>query len=412
MTASYTPHAVIGAGYGDEGKGLMTDKLAARAPGGTLVIRFNGGAQAGHTVALGDGRRHVFSHVASGSLRGARTYLSRYFVSNPLLFAGEWEALAQLGITPQVYVDPYGLVSTPYDMALNQIAEAARGSGRHGSCGIGFGETIERNLDPACALTVADLEDPDALRHRLERIRDDYVPRRLCALGLLDWRQAPRFKDALTGDGAIDRYLEDAAGFLARTCIAGGDVMRHFPALVFEGAQGLLLDQDRGAFPHVTRSNTGLKNVMRLAAHAGLDRLDVTYVTRAYVTRHGAGPLSGELAGPPAPGVRDATNRPNAYQGSLRFAHLDLRILQSAIAADLSDAPDDIAVSHGLAVTCLDQLDRAATYLDGPARAASPEALAAAAAQATGARWLYRSHGPTAADVECHGAAAAAAAAA
>lgn len=400
MTAT---HVIIGAGYGDEGKGLMTDFQVSRYGRSALVVRFNGGAQAGHTVDDGCGRRHVFSHFGSGSLRGAPTFLSRYFVSNPILFAREWRALNALDLMPVVYADPYGLVSTPYDMVLNQIAEAARGDSRHGSCGIGFGETIERGLQPAYATMIADLRDTNALRRRLRRIRDEYVPQRLRALGLADWREAAPFRDVLTADAVIARYLDDVAGFLERVQIGGVDLFAHFPAIVFEGAQGLMLDQDRGAFPHVTRSNTGLRNVLHLASQAGLDQLDVTYVTRAYVTRHGAGPLSGELPGPPAPGVCDPTNQPNRFQGRLRFADLNLGVLRAAIAADLADAPGDIELRHGLAVTCLDQLGRSARYVDGAVREASPEALAAIAARTVGAQWLCRSHGPSAGDIDVAG---------
>src|SRR5512145_1535019 len=100
--------AILGANFGDEGKGLMTDCFAARAPSRTLVVRTNGGAQAGHTVVTPSGRRHVFSHVGSGALSGAPTLLSRFFVSSPLLLEKEWPDLADL--SPTLLADPRGLV--------------------------------------------------------------------------------------------------------------------------------------------------------------------------------------------------------------------------------------------------------------------------------------------------------------
>src|SRR5262245_5537631 len=90
-------HAVIGAGYGDEGKGVLVDALASTRSGPTVVVRSNGGAQAGHTVTLPDGRRHVFHHFGAGALAGAATHLSRFFVHHPMLFASEREALIALG---------------------------------------------------------------------------------------------------------------------------------------------------------------------------------------------------------------------------------------------------------------------------------------------------------------------------
>jgi adenylosuccinate synthase len=388
---------VIGAGYGDEGKGLLTDRLAAGAGPDAVVVRFNGGAQAGHTVVTPDGRRHVFSHVGSGAFAGAATVLSRFFVASPILYRRELAALAALGVTPRVSVDPRAPVTTPWDMMVNQAIEAARGRARHGSCGIGFGETIERNLDPAAALTAGDLADRDRLAATLRVIRSDYLPRRLAALGLSG--QAPALHGLAMSEDLLANYLADVEAFLAAVTI-DRDGLARARTVVFEGAQGLMLDQDRGAFPHVTRSNTGLRNVVALAQEAGIGALDVTYATRAYVTRHGAGPLAHELDGLPAAGVHDATNMPNAWQGSLRFGWLDLDVLRQAIAADLSDAPPTMTVCPALAVTCVDQVGGRITWAEGGRRhTGTPDALLSAAAGAVGATSLLAGTGPTRRDV-------------
>ena len=131
----------------------MTAAYAAAVGCDGIVVRFNGGAQAGHTVVTPEGRRHVFSHIGSGTFAGAATFLSRFFVSHPLLFLKEWEVLAAQGVRPVVYVDPDSPVTTPYDMMINQIIEQEQGAARHGSCGLGFGETLERNLISDYALT-------------------------------------------------------------------------------------------------------------------------------------------------------------------------------------------------------------------------------------------------------------------
>src|ERR1041384_2446319 len=89
-------YAVIGANWGDEGKGLITDYLAAKEPDSSLVIRFNGGANAGHTVVTPAGLRHVFGHYGSGTLAGARTFLSRHFICNPILCNREFRHLREL----------------------------------------------------------------------------------------------------------------------------------------------------------------------------------------------------------------------------------------------------------------------------------------------------------------------------
>jgi adenylosuccinate synthase len=296
---------IIGANLGDEGKGLLIDFHAAATPG-ALVVRFNGGAQAGHTVVAPDGRRHVFSHFGSGSFAGAATYLSRFFVAHPPLFLRERAQLACHGLAPEVHIDPRSVLTTPYDMLINQAIEATRGGARHGSCGIGFGETIQRCLRPRFATYAGDLLArgwADRLSATLDDVRVNYVPARLKALGIatLDTGRAA----LLASDTLIERFIADCAAFRDVVAIADLAAVARGRAVIFEGAQGLLLDQDRGWFPHVTRSNTGLKNVIALARDAGIEALDVVYATRAYMTRHGAGPLPHEIAALPYPRVRD-----------------------------------------------------------------------------------------------------------
>ena len=393
-----TAKAVIGACYGDEGKGLITDYHAAPAGQDGIVVRFNGGAQAGHTVTTPAGLRHVFSHVGSGTLAGAATYLSRHVVCHPTMFFREAELLEAAGLAlPPVFVDERAPVATLYDILVNQLVERHRGQGRHGSCGMGFGETIERNLDPDFALTVADLRHGAGyLLHRLAAIRDGYVPRRLAALGIptLDVQAA----EWLASDAALQRFAHAALQFRRATRLARPGMLAAYPHIVFEGAQGLLLDQDRGAFPYVTRSHTGIRNALDIAAEAGIDALDVTYVSRAYLTRHGAGPLANELPGQPYPGIWDGTNVPNEFQGSLRFAHLDLDLLARTIRTDFADARacPGVAARLHLAVTCLDQVGPALSYVeDGRLKTAAPASLAGHLAGKLDAGIVYTAWGPT-----------------
>jgi adenylosuccinate synthase len=386
-------HAVIGAGYGDEGKGLATDALASRYGEAAVVVRANSGAQAGHTVVAPDGRRHVFHHVGSGSFAGASTFLGRRFVSNPMLLRGELAELALKDVLPRIVADARGTATTPYDVMLNHFVEQDRAGGRHGSCGIGFGETIERNLKPEFAFGLDTLRDPAALAVVLDRIRREWVPARAARLGVP--LGAERL-ELIGSDAVLRNYLDDAAAFLAAVDLVDGPRdLRVDAPLIFENAQGLLLDQDRGVFPHVTRSNTGLRNVVEVSRELSVDRIDVLYATRAYVTRHGAGPLAGELARKPWRGIVDRTNVPNPWQGTLRFALLDLDVLGAAVDADLRDA-DGVAVSHRLLVTCLDQIDGPARWTDrGVLASASPEALVRAASRRVAADGSMVSTGPT-----------------
>lgn len=379
---------VIGANYGDEGKGLVTDFLASQTER-PLVIRHNSSAQAGHTVVTPDGRRHVFHHVGSGAFCGASTFLGQSFVAHPMLLADELSALDALDVTPTLYVDPRATVAVPYDVLLNQLLEHQRGDSRHGSCGIGFSEAVERNLRPRFALTVRDFSRPDWVFDRLCAIRDGWIPRRLQVLGLTI---PDRHRAHFANDDILWRWMEDMSAFRARTILVEpGDLPPGQP--IFEGAQGLLLDQDGDDFPHVTRSKTGLGNVVKVAQEAEIERLDVTYVTRAYLTRHGAGPLRNELPAPPV-GVVDPTNEPNAFQGSLRFAWLDVDDLADRIRRDLTIRAQGLQVCASLAVTCLDQTPEV-TYFEGGNRRTTDEATFLKAMEAaTGLSVAITSHGP------------------
>lgn len=371
---------VIGASYGDEGKGHMVDRLAAEARGEATVIRFNSSAQAGHTVVTPDGRRHVFHHVGAGAFTGATTMLSRYFMLHPMLLGEELRTLADVKLHPRLYADRRAPVAVPYDVLINQIAEEARGPRRHGSCGIGYNEAVERSLRPRFALDLDDLRDRRALRTRLRAIRDHWVPRRLDVLGL----EVPEDErgDLLRGDELIRRWLFDAEALLeALDPLNPGQRPPGRP--IFEGAQGLLLDQEGDDYPHVTRSRTGLANVIRIAQETDIEELEVSYVSRAYLTRHGAGPLPRPL--PKAPdGIRDDTNLANRFQGALRFAWLDADDLGRRLQRDLDVRAAGIRVRAGLAVTCLDQLSEFPFWRNGRLETGNEEEFLAALQDATG----------------------------
>ncbi len=390
---STTAEVVIGANYGDEGKGVITDVLAATGTR-AVVIRANSSAQAGHTVQTPSGRRHVFHHVGAGTLAGADTLLGPRFVVHPMLLGRELADLARWSIRPTILVDPRAPVAVPHDVLLNQLAERARGDRRHGSCGIGFGEAIERHLRPGVALTAGDLADRDLVVERLTDIRDRWVERRAAVLGLTVPADQRRL---LAGDELIERFLIDVDDFLAATEQA---VVGRLPPgrPVFENAQGLLLDEVVGAFPNVTRSRTGLANVVRLAQETDLTGLDVTYVTRCYLSRHGAGPLPRQLATPP-PGVVDPTNQPNDFQGEVRYAWLDVDELAMRIDADLDIRADGVTATAQLAVTCLDQLDVIPYRVGGCERRANADRFLDDVERVTGLPVALVASGPSRSDV-------------
>jgi adenylosuccinate synthase len=168
---------------------------------------------------------------------------------------------------------------------------------------------------------------------------------------------------------------------------------------IFEGAQGLKLDMDAGAFPYVTRSNTGLQNVAHLLQ--GIDReVNVHYMTLAYRTRHGAGPLQHE--GKPLPKVSDLTNFKNEFQGSLRFAPLDIDELLSDIMRDVSLHSNGLQAKHHVCVTCMDQLNNGSVdvVLNGKVETMQHSRMLAELNRLPSLNLLAVSNGPAAKDIE------------
>jgi adenylosuccinate synthase len=333
---------VIGANFGDEGKGLMTDYFVDKFNGNCFVVRFNGGAQAGHTVVTPEGKRHKFSHFGSGSFLGAPTYLSKYFILNPLLFMKEQQ---ELGFRPRVCVDFDCLVSTPYDMFINQALENSRGETKHGSCGVGIHETIVRSEQEEFRIKAIDFLNFDRVERKLRRVAEEYYPKRMEELGLpLASFDHDKFIDIFEG---FDLNIELGD---TETLLEGGH------DLIFEGAQGLLLDQNHPNFPFVTHSNTGFQNVREILKDIGvsMDDVEVVYVTRSYMTRHGRGPFPTETEAPPYKNIVDDTNVFHEFQEHLRFGILDVSALAKEIRRDCART---VNFDFSVAVTCLDQVD-------------------------------------------------------
>ena len=355
--------AVIGGGYGDEGKGHMVDYWAS-VLNDPIVVRFNGGAQAGHGVMTPGGRWHVFSHFGAGTFLKVPTFLSNFFVVNPTLFRKEHEAFVkEWGINPEIYVDPQCYVTTPVEMLINQHMETQRGSFRHGSCGTGFGETFERvkrtrrsrHLEFWYNLSHRDV------RKEIKGLVVDYLMKRI------DLTEGDTLLKVIQNDKLIDDFIEDFEYFYTHTIVTGHGQPAHrlFSKrnLIFEGAQGLELDQDYGHFPYVTRSNCGMKNVTKLinrhGLDLGLDRLSVNYVTRAYKTRHGAGPLPFERQDPFP--YKDRTNVYNEWQHGLRWAPFDYDQYKSITDKDFALYANDHNFSYKVrrldTMNCLDQVE-------------------------------------------------------
>lgn len=348
---------VIGANFGDEGKGMMTDYFCSKAKErgeNCLVICHNGGAQRGHTVTTPEGMRHVFHHFGSGTFVGADTYLSEKYILNPILFCQEYNELSALGYKPKVYVDKKCFYSTPYDMMLNQIIEENRGENRHGSCGIGIWETIVREESrpsvPYWDKNSASWEIKKDIYNHAREIRENYCKERLKHMGINDIPK--RWKEVFYSDNLLRRYTDDFLFMLKHVGFVNDNyILRLYQNIVFEGGQGLLLDQNRKEFgENTTPSNTGLINPNEMIKKIPNAEIEVCYVTRTYLTRHGAGDFKTECnKGDINPLMEDLTNTPNRFQGSLRYGKIDLKELEARIDKDFKCGCDwklTLAVTH------------------------------------------------------------------
>lgn len=324
---------VIGANAGDEGKGLMTDYFSQKP--NSIVVCSNGGSQRGHTVTTPDGIRHVFHHFGSGTLNGAASYLPKEFIVNPLIFNQEYEELMNKGVVPIVYAHSDCMVSTPYDMMANHIVEENRGKQKHGSCGLGIFETIKRYE--------SDITDFDKVK--------DYYLEKFEKEGIV---LSDSWKKLFNDKGIYEHFLEDLDFMNDHIEITRDEsFLNIFDHIIFEAAQGLLLDQNNlKYFPHLTPSNTGLKNPKEIIERVNWNdelNIEVCYVTRTYLTRHGAGPFPTECNKDEINAeMYDKTNVPNPHQDILRYGKLDLNELYQRVMEDVGNykCKKSIAITH------------------------------------------------------------------
>lgn len=319
-------YAVIGKNFGDEGKGMAVDFLSSRHDK-TLVIRHNGGAQSGHTVELPD-KRFVFHELSSGSFRGADTLWADTYFPDLYKLREEVSAFCDVaGFIPKIYAQADTAVTIIDDVLLNMAAEVARGAKRHGSCGMGIYEAQCRG-EKGYGITLGQLVtwSVGELVGRLQGIRESYIPLRMKELGL-DQEELGEYGELLKSRAVLENVAVEMLENLqyVKLVQVGHDFLNEYDCVIFENGQGLLLDSENESYsPHVTASRTGLTNPCGFLQRINWNLDEVLYVTRSYVTRHGAGPLPNECAKSEL-GIEkeDRTNQENPWQGSLRYARHD-----------------------------------------------------------------------------------------
>ena len=329
--------AVIDCGFGDSGKGKTVSYLCSQLAK-PLVIRFSGGQQAGHQVCLKSGEKHVFSNFGSGSLHGASTYWSKYCTVDPVGILNELDLLRGKDCNPTLYIDASSPVTTPYDKLFNVKLDIAN---QHGSCQVGVGQTYQREED-FFHLQFRDLFNETVLKIKLEMIRKYYYK---------------NSKDISFSETYAVDFVEIIRELLSNTNIQMVEDYYSIPDrfsfsdIIFEGSQGLLLDQHYGFFPHVSRGNFGSTNILDMS----FSDFSVTLVTRAYQTRHGNGPMTNQDL------VCNVNKNPyemnfsDGAQGKFRVSVLDLDLIRYSINRDpyIRQSPD-----KSLVITCLDLMEK------------------------------------------------------
>ena len=335
-----TPNvAIVGTQWGDEGKGKLVDLLT---PAFSIVARYQGGHNAGHTVFV-NGRKFVLHLIPSGILHaGVTCVIGNGVVVDPEALFAEIDELRREGIEPEgrLFISERAHIILPYHRDVEQAAEAARGDRRIGTTARGIGPSYE-DKSGRRGIRMADLADADPDGPLGETIRANVCARNRTVDGEeLDWRTVRQ--GLLAAWPRLEPLVADVSKLLDDGARAG----RH---ILFEGAQGTMLDLDHGTYPFVSSSNG---TVGGICAGLGVPPRaigEVLGVAKAYSTRVGAGPFPTELGGAFGEALRESGDEYGASTGRpRRVGWFDAVVVRHAARLNGLDA---------LALTKLDVLD-------------------------------------------------------
>jgi adenylosuccinate synthase len=296
---------VLGAQWGDEGKGKIVDMLTPRLD---IVARYQGGHNAGHTVYV-NGTKFVLRLIPSGILHPSITcIIGNGVVVDPAALFAEVDELSKNGVEvgSRLVVSDKAHLILPYHRDLDLLSEARRGERKIGTTSRGIGPAYEDKIARR-GIRVGDLADPKGLE---QNVRDNVTARnRLVHDSTMDWRQV------------FDELMEHAKRLRPLVCDVSlmlNEVMRAGKSVLFEGAQGTLLDIDHGTYPYVTSSNASIGGVCTGLGIGPRSIGGVLGVVKAYTTRVGEGPLPTELTGEMGQRLRDSGNEYGAVTGRPR----------------------------------------------------------------------------------------------
>jgi adenylosuccinate synthase len=313
---------VVGAQWGDEGKGKIVDYVAASFD---YVARYAGGHNAGHTVIF-DGQRFVLQLIPCGILRpGLRAVIGAGVVVDPAALIGELDTLEQAGIDVRgrLHISNRAHLILPLHRQMEKAAEAARGAARIGTTSRGIGPAYEDKMSRQ-GLRICDLLDETRFREKLGRIACEKDQEFRAAYG-------QELNAACIAEEYL-AYAERIRPFVTDTSLLINDALDQGRSVLFEGAQGTMLDIDHGTYPFVTSSNATSGGACTGLGVAPTRITGVMGITKAYTTRVGSGPFPTEMPELEADAMRSRGNEFGAVTGRpRRCGWLDLAMLRYAV---------------------------------------------------------------------------------
>ena len=315
---------VLGAQWGDEGKGKMTDYLAEEA---NVVVRYQGGNNAGHTVEVGE-KQYKLHLIPSGILHDEKlNVIGNGVVVDPKAFFTEIDYLKEEGVkvTPEkLIVSDRAHVIMPYHKVLDKLKEKARGKNDIGTTGKGIGPCYTDKFE-RCGIRVCDLIDKEVFK---EKLKDNIEMKNKYIVNVLGGEPLS-FEEIYE---EYSKYGEKLKHFVKDTSVRVYNEIKEDKTVLFEGAQGMLLDIDYGTYPYVTSSNTTAGGVANGVGIGPNMITNAVGIAKAYTTRVGKGPFPTELEDETGEWIREKGHEYGVTTGrSRRCGWLDIVILKTSV---------------------------------------------------------------------------------
>lgn len=282
---------VVGSQWGDEGKGKITDYLAQKAD---LVVRYSGGNNAGHTIVY-EGKKFALRLIPSGIFTAGEVIMGNGMVINPKAFLEEVSYLNDAGInTGKIHISDRAHVILPYHLKIDALEEKLRGESAIGTTGRGIGPAYVDKYD-RCGIRIGEFVNEEIFKKRIHQV--------------IEFKKQLYPQLNVDADSIFEEYKEYAKKMKPLVCDTGAlldEALLNHKKVLFEGAQGAMLDIDYGTYPFVTSSNPGANGVCAGASIGPLYINEVIGIVKAYTTRVGAGAFPTEIDGNLASFIREA----------------------------------------------------------------------------------------------------------